>query len=110
MIQTIHEVEDRFDGYARALGPCTVMFLTAGSTTSNPQFIVRLYVSGQVRTVDQNDILLYGNPGFNEPLVPDIPYDWLTAEDRKQRDEKNINSTSSDYLFGNDTFTDGDPS
>lgn len=77
MIQTIHEIEDKFDAYARELGPCLVMFMFAGSPTSNPQFLVRIYGSGQIRTVDQNDLILYGNPGAGEPLVPEIPKNWI---------------------------------
>lgn len=77
MQQTIHEVQNPFDAYARKLGYCLVMFLIIGSVTSNPQFIVRIYESGIIRTVDQNDLILYGNPTAGENLVPDIPKDWL---------------------------------
>jgi hypothetical protein len=76
MIQTIHEIEDKFDAYAKHLGYCLVMFMFAGSPTSNPQFLVKLYHSGDIRMVDQNDLKLYGNPNAGEKLIPDIPEDW----------------------------------
>jgi hypothetical protein len=44
--------------------------MIGGSIHSNPQFIIRLYNTGDVRTVDQNDIKIYGNPTAGEPLVP----------------------------------------
>ena len=76
IIQTIHEIMNPFDGYARKLGYCLVMFMIAGSVTSNPQFLVRIYGSGQIRMVDQNDLIIYGNPMMDEPLVPKIPDEW----------------------------------
>ncbi len=83
MNQTILEISNPFDGYARKLGYCLVLFLIAGSVNSNPQFIVRIYHSGDIRTVDQNDIKTYGNPTAGENLVPEIPDDWLTENDLK---------------------------
>lgn len=74
--QTILEISNPFDAYARNLGPCLVMFLIMGSCTSNPQFIVRIYHKGDLRVVDQNDLKVYGNPSAGENLVPDIPKDW----------------------------------
>ena len=70
MIQTVHEIVNPFDAYVRELGYCLVMFMITGSVTSNPQFIVRIYETGMIRTVDQNDLILYGNPTAGEPLVP----------------------------------------
>ncbi len=80
MIQTIHEVMDRFDGYAKNLGDCTIYFLFAGSSTCNPQFMVRLHGTGDMRMVDQNDVKVYGNPQTGEPLTPFIPEDWKLKE------------------------------
>jgi hypothetical protein len=74
--QTIHEIHNPFDGYARQLGECLVMFMIAGSVTSNPQFVIRVYNTGILRTVDQNDLIIYGNPTAGEELVPNIPADW----------------------------------
>jgi hypothetical protein len=76
MTQTIHEVHNPFDAYAKGLGHCLVMFMIAGSCTSNPQFVVRIYHTGELRTVDQNDLRLYGNPAAGESLIPEIPADW----------------------------------
>jgi len=69
MIQTIHEIENPFD-VTTPLGYGVALFLIAGSIHSNPQFIVRLYDTGIVRTVDQNDIKIYGNPSSGETLTP----------------------------------------
>ena len=74
--QTVHEIHNPFDAFARELGECLVLFLITGSVTSNPQFIVRFYHSGDLRTVDQNDLKVYGNPTAGEKLVPEIPKDW----------------------------------
>ena len=76
IVQTIHEIVNPFDAYARKLGYCMVMFMIAGSPTSNPQFLVRIYGSGLIRMVDQNDLILYGNPMMDEPLTPKIPDEW----------------------------------
>jgi len=83
MQQTILELSNPFDAFARKLGPVLVLFLIMGSPTSNPQFIVRIYHSGLIRTVDQNDLIVYGNPSAGEPLIPPIPNDWLTNEPGK---------------------------
>jgi hypothetical protein len=69
MYQTIHEVMNPFD-VETPLGYGVVLFMIAGSIHSNPQFIVRFYNTGEVRTVDQNDIRIYGNPTTGEPLKP----------------------------------------
>lgn len=74
--QTIHEVHNPFDVYVRKLGEGLVLFMIAGSVSSNPQFIVRLYHSGDIRTVDQNDVKMYGNPTAGESLIPQIPEEW----------------------------------
>jgi hypothetical protein len=80
IVQTVHEIVNPFDAYAKELGECLVMFMITGSVTSNPQFIVRIYNSGIIRTVDQNDLIIYGNPTAGEPLVPNIPEDWKTTK------------------------------
>jgi len=67
--QTIHELMNPFD-VETPLGYGVVLFMIAGSIHSNPQFIVRFYNTGEVRTVDQNDIRIYGNPTTGEPLKP----------------------------------------
>lgn len=82
--QTIHEIHNPFDAYAKLLGECLVLFMISGSVTSNPQFIVRIYHTGYIRTVDQNDLIVYGNPTAGESLVPEIPSDWI-KEPNKSR-------------------------
>ena len=67
--QTIHEILNPFD-VDTPLGHGVALFMIAGSIHSNPQFIVRLYHSGIVRTIDQNDIKIYGNPTAGEKLKP----------------------------------------
>lgn len=73
--QTILELSNPLDGFAKHLGYCMAMYLIMPSSLSNPQFIVRIYGSGDVRVVDQNDIKLYGNP-FIDGLNPPIPEEW----------------------------------
>jgi hypothetical protein len=70
IVQTIHEILNPFD-VQTPLGEGVAIFMIAGSIHSNPQFIVRLYHSGTVRTVDQNDIKIYGNPTAGEKLNPE---------------------------------------
>jgi len=69
IVQTIHEILNPFD-VETPLGYGVALFMIAGSIHSNPQFVIRLYETGKVRTVDQNDILIYGNPTTGEPLIP----------------------------------------
>jgi hypothetical protein len=70
IVQTIHEILNPFD-VQTPLGEGVAIFMIAGSIHSNPQFIVRLYHTGTVRTVDQNDIKIYGNPTTGEKLNPE---------------------------------------
>lgn len=71
IVQTIHEIVNPFDVIVKELGHGVALFLIAGSIHSNPQFIVRFYHTGIVRTVDQNDILIFGNPTAGEKLCPE---------------------------------------
>ena len=75
--QTIHEIHNPFDVYVKELGHSLALFLIAGSVSSNPQFIVRIYHTGELRTVDQNDLRMYGNPTASEKLIPEIPKEWI---------------------------------
>jgi hypothetical protein len=52
------------------LGYGMALFMIVGSVHSNPQFIVRFYNTGELRTVDQNDLVVYGNPTAGESLIP----------------------------------------
>lgn len=70
IVQTIHEILNPFDVQVNELGYGVAMFMIAGSIHSNPQFVVKLYHTGLVRTVDQNDIKLFGNPSNGEKLNP----------------------------------------
>jgi len=76
IVQTIHEILNPFDVYVKELGHGVAMFMIAGSITSNPQFMVKFYHTGDIRTVDQNDIKIYGNPTAGEKLIPEIPEEW----------------------------------
>lgn len=69
IVQTIHEILNPFD-VETPLGYGVAIFMIAGSIHSNPQFIVKLYDSGNARTIDQNDIKIYGNPTNGESLIP----------------------------------------
>ena len=70
IVQTIHEILNPFD-VETPLGYGVALFMISGSIHSNPQFIVRLYNSGIVRTFDQNDIMIFGNPTSGEKLIPE---------------------------------------
>jgi hypothetical protein len=70
IVQSIHEILNPFDVEVKGLGYGVAVFMIAGSIHSNPQFIVRLYKTGELRTVDQNDIRVYGNPSTGENLKP----------------------------------------
>ena len=70
IVQTVHEILNPFDVEVRELGHGVALFLITGSVHSNPQFIVRFYHTGQLRTVDQNDLRVYGNPTAGESLKP----------------------------------------
>lgn len=75
MNQTILEINSPFDVHC-PLGHAVALFLIAGSYSSNPQFIVKLYKTGEIKSVDTNDIRMYGSPTYGEPLIPNIPNDW----------------------------------
>ena len=77
-----------FDVYVKQLGHGVAMFMISGSITSNPQFMVKLYNSGDIRTVDQNDIKIYGNPTAGEALVPDIPESWQSKNQKPSSKEE----------------------
>ena len=69
IVQTIHEILNPFD-VETPLGNGVALFMIAGSIHSNPQFIVKLYHTGLLRTVDQNDIKVFGNPTAGESINP----------------------------------------
>lgn len=82
-IQTMLEVGDRFDIFARELGHGVAMFMIAGSTTSNPSFICKIYETGQLRLVDLADLVVYGNPGdANDTFIPPIPESWKKSQQK----------------------------
>lgn len=70
IVQTVHEILNPFDVEVNKLGYGVALFMIVGSIHSNPQFIVRFYNTGELRTVDQNDLVVYGNPTAGESLVP----------------------------------------
>lgn len=69
IVQTIHEILNPFD-VKTPLGYGVALFMIAGSIHSNPQFVVKMYDTGILRTIDQNDIKVYGNPSNGEKLNP----------------------------------------
>lgn len=69
IVQTIHEILNPFD-VDTPVGYGVALFMMAGSIHSNPQFIVRIYHTGELRTVDQNDVKVYGNPSAGENIKP----------------------------------------
>ena len=70
IVQTVHEILNPFDVEVDKLGHGVALFLITGSIHSNPQFIVRFYHTGELRTIDQNDLRVYGNPSARESLIP----------------------------------------
>jgi len=78
------ELNNPFDAYAKLLGYCLVLFMIAPSATSNPQFIVKLYGSGDLRVVDMVDLKVYGNPSAGENLIPTIPSDWIKKAEKPE--------------------------
>lgn len=70
------ELENPFDVYVKILGSGTVMFIQPGCMTCNPQLLVRLHDTGFLRTVDQNDVIVYGNPTAGQDLYPPLPKGW----------------------------------
>lgn len=73
--QTMLELANPFDAYARELGYCMVMFMIAPGALQNPQFIVRVYGTGEMHVCDMKDLKIYGIPSI-DGLVPNIPTDW----------------------------------
>ena len=69
IVQTIHEILNPFD-VQTPIGYGVALFMIAGSIHSNPQFVVKMYDTGILRTIDQNDIKVYGNPSNGEKLTP----------------------------------------
>ena len=69
IVQTIHEILNPFD-VQTPIGYGVALFMVAGSIHSNPQFVVKMYDTGILRTIDQNDIKVYGNPSNGEKLNP----------------------------------------
>jgi len=77
MIATpLHEVENPFDVWVRQLGHGMVKFIMWGSTSSNPQYLVRFYHTGVHRVIDMVDLVEYGNPSAGEDLKPTVPEGW----------------------------------
>ena len=70
IVQTVHEILNPFDVEVRELGYGVALFIITGSIHSNHQFIVRFSHTGELRTVDQNDLRVYGNPTAGESLKP----------------------------------------
>lgn len=93
--QTIVEISNPFDVYVKGLGEGVAMFMTVGSITCNPQFLVRLE-NGFLRTVDQNDLIVYGNPSAGQKLVPDIPREWKS--DREDERMKKIQAFGEEVI------------
>lgn len=71
MTQIIHEIADPFD-VTTPLGPGVAIFLIAGSINANPQFIIRLYETGNLRVVDMVDLKMASNPSWDVITKPTI--------------------------------------
>jgi len=86
IVQTIHEILNPFDVEVNKLGYGVALFMIAGSVHSNPQFIVRFYNTGELRTVDQNDLIVYGNPTAGESLIPEGVHKKIPAGAKRNTD------------------------
>lgn len=73
--QSLLELATPLDAFVRNIGPCTVLFLVLAAPS--PKFIVRVSGKGDLRTVDMEDIKVYGDPATGEALIPEIPKDWI---------------------------------
>ena len=73
-----HELGEPLDCYVRKLGEGSIRLVMAGSVNANVGCWVRLYGSGQMRWVDQSDLIVYGNPGDPRDgrLCPQLPEGW----------------------------------
>jgi hypothetical protein len=74
--QTVLEISNPFDCEVRGHGYCMAKFLILGSTSGNPQYIIRQYHTGMHTVVDMKDLREYGNPSAGELLTPKIPEEW----------------------------------
>lgn len=74
----LHEFADPPDAYVRSHGEGSIRLVCWGSINANPQFLVRLYGSGKLLTVDQSDLRVAGNPGDPRDGTPGwiVPENW----------------------------------
>jgi len=66
------ELSEPWDCTVRDLGEGAIRVLVWGSVSCNPSAWVRLYGSGQMRVVDQNDLIVHGNPGDPRDVPPKV--------------------------------------
>lgn len=66
------ELSEPWDCTVRDLGEGAIRVLVWGSVSANPSAWVRLYGSGQMRVVDQNDLIVHGNPGDPRDVPPKV--------------------------------------
>ena len=64
------ELSEPVDCTVRDLGEGAIRVLVWGSVSANPSCWVRLYATGQMRVVDQNDLIVHGNPGDPRDVPP----------------------------------------
>lgn len=95
------ELNDPFDCFVKGLGECIALYIiSGGSIHGNPQFMVRIHDSGDLRVVDMRDIRTYGNPSAGQPLVPDGIKEWKNESKPKVKEcETDINSIIPDIVI-----------
>lgn len=72
------ELADPIDCYVRGHGEGSIRFLVWGSLNANPSCWVRLYGTGKMLTVRQEDLRTAGDPGDVRDGTPGwvIPEGW----------------------------------
>ena len=75
MHQTMLELSDGWTVHT-PLGRGTALIITTPSYLGNSTVYVKLD-SGHLKHFDTNDIRMAGSPTYGEPLVPQIPEEWM---------------------------------
>jgi hypothetical protein len=73
------------DCYVKGLGECMILQNTLGCYSCNPQFLVLILSTGELRTCDQNSVALYGNPSTGLPLESDLIKKWKLEDESKKQ-------------------------
>lgn len=81
--QTMIEWTSPAECYVKGLGDCLILQNTLGCYSCNPQFLVMILLTGELRTIDQNNLALYGNPSAGQKLESDLIKQWKLEDESK---------------------------